>query len=113
MRFLLAEPHDRGTDPLPGLKLEARSLNGVGKDAFQALHLLGSGTFTKVETGHADTFELRPDEAGQRYLRVRMKAGGTTWIVITLEDEDVAATYFGAEPGANRPRLRIDGESAT
>jgi hypothetical protein len=110
VRFFLAEPHDRGTDPLPGLKFDARSTSGVGRDAFKALHPLGSGTFTKVETGHADTFELKPDEAGQRYLRDRIKAGGTIWIVIAPEHEDVAATYFGAgsEPEANRPRLSIE-----
>ena len=74
---------------------------------------MGSGTFTKAETGRADTFELKPDEAGQRYLRDRLKAGGTIWIVMAPDDEDVAATYFGAggEPEGNRPGLSIDGES--
>ncbi len=92
VRFFLAEPHHPGADLLPGLKFDAKSTNGVGKDAFQALHLLGSETFTKVETGHADTFELRTDEAGQRYLRDRLRAGGTILIVITPEDEEVTAT---------------------
>ena len=75
---------------------------------------LGSVTFRKVETGHADTFDLKPDEAGQRYLRDRIKSGGTILIVAVPEDEDVAATYFGAgaEMEANRPRLSIEGEPA-
>jgi hypothetical protein len=38
-------------------------------DAFTAVHPLGSGTFAKVETGQADTFALKPGEAGRTYLR--------------------------------------------
>jgi hypothetical protein len=114
VRFFLAEPADRGTDPLAGLKFEAGSPGGVARDAFKALHPLGSGTFKKVETGHADTFELKPDEAGKRDLRDRLKAGGTILIVAIPEEEEVAATYFGAgsEPEGNRPRLIIDEEPA-
>jgi hypothetical protein len=111
VRFFLAESTDREGDPLAGLKFEAGSSGGISKDAFRALHPLGSGTFKKVETGHADTFELKPDEGGRRYLRERIKASGTILIVAVPEDEEVAATYFGAgsEPEANRPRLSIDG----
>jgi hypothetical protein len=112
VRFFLAEPADRGTDPLAGLKFEAGSAGGVGKDAFKALHALGSVTFKKVETGHADTFELKPDEAGKRYLRDRIKSGGTILIVPVPDEDEVAATYFGAggETEANRPRLSINGD---
>jgi hypothetical protein len=112
VRLFLAEPADLTTDPLAELKFEAGSSGGVGKHAFKALHPLGSGTFKKVETGHADTFELKPDEAGQRYLRDRIKSGGTIVIVAVPEDEEVAATYFGAgsETEANRPRLSISGD---
>jgi hypothetical protein len=86
----------------------------VGKDAFKALHPLWSGTFKKFETGHADTFELKPDDGGKRLLRDRLKAGGTILIVAVPEDEDVAATFFGAaaEVVENRPRLSIESESA-
>ena len=94
VRFFVAEPADRGTDPLAGLKFEAGSSGGVGKDAFKALHALGSVTFKKVETGHADTFELKPDEAGKRHLRDRVKAVGTILIVAVPEDEEVAAHLF-------------------
>jgi hypothetical protein len=103
VRFYLAEPHDRGGDPLPGLKFDSKSPNSVGEDAFKALHPLGSGTFTKVETGHADKFELRPNEAGQRYLRDRTKAGETILIDAVPNDEEIATTYFGA--GGNRKRI--------
>lgn len=110
MKFFLAEPADGGPDRLAVLKFEVGSPGGVAKDAFKALHPLGSGAFKKVETGHADTFELVPDEAGRRQLRDRLKAGGTILIVAVPEDENVAATYFGAggEPEANRPALTID-----
>ena len=86
----------------------------MGKDTLEAVQLEGSGTFEKVETGHGDTCELTPDDAGQRYLRDRMKAGGTILIVAVPDDEEIPATYFGAgaEPERNRPRLKIDGESA-
>lgn len=114
VRFFLAEPAERGADPLAGLKFEAGSPGGVAKDAFKALQPLGSGTFTKAETGHADTFELRPDEAGRRLLRDRLKSGGTILIVAVPDAEDVAASYFGtgAEPAENRPRLSLDGPPA-
>jgi hypothetical protein len=89
VRFFLAEPSDRGTDPLAGLKFEAGSPGGVAKDAFKALHPLGSGTFKKVEMGHTDTFELKPDEVGERYLLDRLKSGGTILIVAVPEDDEV------------------------
>jgi hypothetical protein len=113
VKFFLAEPRDRGADSLAGLKFEAKTSGGVAKDAFKALHPLGSATFKKVETGHADTFELKPDEGGRRYLRDRIKAGGTILVVAVPEDEEVAATYFGsgAEPEENRPRVVIEFES--
>ena len=43
-------------------------------------------------------------------MRRQLKAGGTIVIVIVPDDEEVAATYFGAgsEPEANRPQLTID-----
>jgi hypothetical protein len=90
-------------DPPSGVRFDANSPNGVGKDAYKALHPLRSGTFTKVETGHAETFDLEPDEAGQRYLRNRLKARGTMLIVALPNDEHVSATCFGAGAEANRP----------
>jgi hypothetical protein len=114
VRVFVAEPADRGTEALAGLKFEAGSSGGVSKDAFKTLHALGSWTFKKVETAHADTFELKPDEAGQRFLPDRVKSDGTILIVAVPEDEEVAATYFGAgaETEGNRPRLTIEGEPA-
>jgi hypothetical protein len=71
----LAEPPDGGVDSLTGLKFDAKSSGGVAKGAFKALHPLGAGPFTKVETGRVDTFELKPDEAGRRHLQDRIKGG--------------------------------------
>jgi hypothetical protein len=44
-----------------------------------------------------DRFDPTPDEAGQRYLRGRLKAGGAIWIVVVPDDEDVPATDFGSD----------------
>jgi hypothetical protein len=109
VRFLLAEPREQGTDSLAGLKFDPRSPDGLGKDAFKAVHPLGSGTFAKVKTGQVDTFALTPDQAGRTYLRDQLKAGGTILIVVVPDDQEVASTYFGAgsEPEGNRPRLVI------
>jgi hypothetical protein len=112
VKFFLAEPPDKGADSLAGLKYETGSSGGVARDAFKALHPLGSRTFTKVETGRVDTLDLEPDEGGRRNLRGRIKAGGTLVIVAVPEDAEVAATYFGAgaEPEANRPQFVIESE---
>jgi hypothetical protein len=107
VRCFLAEPHDRGADPPSGLRSDATSPNGVGKDAFAALHPLGSGIFTKVETGHADAFDFESNEAEQRYLRDRLKAGGAILIVAVPDNKEVAATYFGAKAVPEGPRLRL------
>jgi hypothetical protein len=97
---------ESGAEFLLGPNLEER----LAKGAFKAVHGLGSGTFIRVRTGQADTFNLMPDEAGQRYLRGQLKAGGAIWIVVVPDDQDVAATYFGAgsEPVGNRSRLVIE-----
>jgi hypothetical protein len=110
VKFLLAEPRDPGTDSLAGLKFDPKSPGGLSKDAFKAIHPLGSGTFTKGKTGQADSFDLKPNEAGRTYLRSQLKAGGTMLIVVLPDDEEVAATHCGggSEPGANRPRLGIE-----
>jgi hypothetical protein len=61
VRFLLAEPHDQGTHSPAGLKFDLKSPDGLGKEVFKVVHPLGSGTFTRVKTGQADTFALTPD----------------------------------------------------
>jgi hypothetical protein len=95
---------------LAGLKFDSNSPGGIGKDAFKAVHPLGSGTFTKVKTGQVDTFALTLDRAGRTYLRGQLKAGATILIVVVPDDEQVAATYFGAgsAPEGNRPRLVVE-----
>ncbi len=112
LRFFLTEPQDLGADPLSGMKFDAKSLNGVGEDAFESLHPLDSGAFKKVQTGHADMLGLKPERAGQRFLGDRMKAGGTILIVAVPDDEEVAATYFGsaAEPEGSRLRASMQGQ---
>jgi hypothetical protein len=58
-------------------------------------------------TRHADTFELKPDEPGKRYLRDRIKADGTILIVAVPEDDEVAATDFGAPAQPEENGLRL------
>jgi hypothetical protein len=110
VQFLLAEPRDQGTDSLAELKFDPKSPDGLGKEAFKAVHPLGSGTFTKVKTGQVDTFALTPEQAGRTYLTDQLKAGGTILIVVVPDGEEVAATYFGpsSEPEGNRPWLVIE-----
>ena len=111
VKLLLAEPRDQVTDTLADLKFDPRSPDGLGKEAFKAVHPLGSGTFPKVKTGQVDTFALTPVQGGRTYLRGQLKAGGTILIVLVPDDEEVAATYFGAgsEPEGDRPRLVVNG----
>jgi hypothetical protein len=64
------------------------------------------GTFTKVETGHVDNFELKPKESGRRYLEDRIEAGGTVLVIAVPDEEEVAATSFGLRGSACRPSTR-------
>jgi hypothetical protein len=47
------------------LKFDPMCPDGLGEDTFEAVHPLGSGTFTQVKTGQADTFALTPNQAGR------------------------------------------------
>ena len=62
-----------------------------------------------METGKVDTFTLTVDETARNELHKLIKSGGTLHIVVAPEDDDVAATYFGAgnETEANRPRIKL------
>ena len=109
MRFLLAEPHDRGADGFPGLKFETKSPNGIGKEVFKAHHRLGSGTFKKVETDMPTSLTSSRTRRGS--IICETDEGRRPILIIAVpEDEEVAATYFGtgAEPEENRPGLSID-----
>lgn len=107
---MLAELSDRGTDALNHLKFDATLPGGLDTKAFKATYSLGEATFRKASTGQAETIELKPDDAARRYLRERVKAGGTVVIVVVPDDDVVAATYFGAgaEKHENRPRLTLE-----
>jgi len=109
LKFYLAPVSDKEKDFEAKFKFDPKSANGLGDGVFQVLHPLGAGTFNQMKTGHADTFNLTPDEAGRKYLRDQVQAGGEVIIVVVPDDDDVAATYHGAgnETAANRPRLII------
>ena len=107
--FFLAHPADADPGSLEKLKYDPTATRGLPKDAFKSLTPLGSGAFKKVETGKVDTFTLALDETARNELHKVIKGGGTLHIVVAPEDDDVAATYFGAgnETEANRPRIKL------
>jgi hypothetical protein len=76
VKFFLTEPSAGGTDRLAGLKFQAGSSGGVAKDAFKVLHPLVSGEFKKVETGHADTFELSRMRPGSANCGIGSRTAG-------------------------------------
>jgi hypothetical protein len=50
-------------------------------------------------------FDFEPEETGNRYPRVRIKAGGMIVMVAVPDDEEAAATYFGARVRPEENRL--------
>ena len=112
IKFFLAQPADADPRSLEKLKYDPTATRGLAKDAFKSLSPLGSGVFKKVETGKVDTFVLTPDDMARNELHSVIKGGGLLHIVIAPEDDDVAATFFGAgdETDANRPRIKLGGE---
>jgi hypothetical protein len=112
IKFYLARPADADPSSVEKLKYDSTATGGLAKDAFKSLYPLGSAAFKKVETGRLDTFVLAPDAMARDELRSLIKTGGVLHIVIAPEDDDVAATYFGAgnETEANRPRIKFDGK---
>jgi hypothetical protein len=111
--FLLAHPTDADRGSLEKLKYDPAATRGLPKDAFKSLTPLGSGAFKKVDTGKVDAFTLALDETARNELHKLIKGGGALHIVVAPEDDDVAATYFGAgnETEANRPRIKLGGEA--
>lgn len=105
IRFFLLDAARLDTE---GLKFEEARPGGLG-DKFGGRHAVGSGEFKKVETGHTDTFTLTLDEAARKLLEGRLGNKGEIHLLIIPDDEDVAATYFGAgeEESGRRPRLTL------
>ena len=113
VRFYLAHALDAEPGSLEKLKYDPTAADGLAKDAFKSLQALGVGEFKKVETGKSDTFVLSLDDMARDELRSLLKSGGSLHIVVAPADDDVAATYFGAgnETEANRPRIKLAGET--
>jgi hypothetical protein len=89
-------------------KFDEVSLSGLG-DKVGGRHAVGAGEFKKMETGHADTFTLSLDESARKLVERRLGTTGEIHLLITPDDEDVAATYFGAGEAESerRPRLAL------
>jgi hypothetical protein len=109
LKFYLAQLSEADSGSLQKLKFDPQATGGLAVNAFKSLHLLGSGAFKKVETGRVDNFLLKPDEMARNELRKTIKAGGLIHVVVVPDDDDVAATYFGAgnETVTNRPRIKM------
>jgi hypothetical protein len=109
LQFFLAEPAGQDQDFLEKLMFDATSAFGVARNAFRALHPLGAGIFKKAETGRVDTFNFTLGDSARKYVADQFNAGGAILVVVAPDDEQVAATYFGAgnETEANRPRISL------
>jgi hypothetical protein len=96
-------------DQAPALKFDVNNAGGL---AWQLVPLiaLGNGAFKKVDTGHIESFTFALSPEAEAFLRSRLESGEKVRLVIAADDDDVAATYFGAgaETEANRPRLSLE-----
>jgi hypothetical protein len=101
VKFFLAPD----VDPRADLKFDPNAPDGVGSQ-LQALHVLGSANFKKVETGTTDSYSLTLDDTA----RERIARAEKLYLVIAPSDATVAATYFGASEDAREkcPRLTFD-----
>jgi hypothetical protein len=99
----------RDESAIPTVKFDDSGPDAVGTQ-LSPRHPVGSGDFTKQETGRVDTFTLTLDDNAQAYLKGRMAEGGTIRLIVVPDSDDVAATYAGAGnlTPTTRPRLTID-----
>jgi hypothetical protein len=90
------------------LKFDPGVEGGVGNQ-LKTLHPLGTATFKKGDRGQADTIKLSPEATTEALVLKAVNAGEPVRLVVTPADDNVAATYSGADPGAaeNRPALKV------
>jgi hypothetical protein len=95
------------------LKFDPAAPGGVGGQ-LKTLHPLGGATFKIGKSGQADALVLDLPAESEAYLRGQVNAGGPIRLVLVPADDDVAATYAGpgAQDEGQRPRLRVDVETA-
>ena len=88
------------------LKFDASGIDGLGGQVSSKAPV-GSGAFKWVEMGKADSFTLTLDAAARDFLKERAARGEPIRIIVTPDDETVAATYLGAgsNDASRRPRL--------
>jgi hypothetical protein len=114
IKFFLSSDTKTGLGPdASPLKFDPASADGL-VNQLKPRWSLGSGTFTKDATGHVDTFPLTLDAEAESALREQWNRGGVLRLIVVPDNEDVAATYFGAGNAtpSNRPKLTIDAEPA-
>ncbi|MFO0909570.1 MAG: hypothetical protein U0794_14645 [Isosphaeraceae bacterium] len=90
------------------LKFDAEAAGGVGSQ-LKGLELLGDATYKKGEKGHVDTLKFAAAGGAAAALLKAYNANETLRFVLIPADDDVAATYVGADPdaGENRPGLTL------
>jgi hypothetical protein len=114
VRFYLTTDTRSELEPADGpagraLKFDEAAADGLGNQ-LPPRHALGSGTFRKAETGHADSFSLALDDAARAYVKGQVDKGGTIRLIVVPDDDEVAATYSGAgaPTPASRPKLALE-----
>jgi hypothetical protein len=97
----------------PALKFDAATADGLAGQ-LKPRYPLGSGTFRKIKAGESIAYALTPSEEAEKVLRERINAGGRLRLLIVPDDDDVAATFFGAgaRDATSRPKLAIDATTA-
>lgn len=100
-----------GVDIQPGsaLHFDATFLpDGVGAQ-LDPIHSVGTGAYAPGTLGDLLSYTLSPDAATKAYLVSQINAGGTIRVVVTPNEDGVAATYTGfSNTAAPHPTLRVD-----
>jgi hypothetical protein len=91
------------------LKFDVKNAAGLAGQLAPLIEL-GSSAFKKVETGQVESFAFTLSDEAEAFLRSRLESDGKVRLVIVADDDDVAATYFGAgaETEENRPKLILE-----
>lgn len=90
--FTDINPPEKGMDP--ALRFDASLVDGVGKQ-LGALYDLGTADFIQTMDGDLDVFQFTPTGDAEEVLRFLINELNLFRLVITPDDDDVAATYAG------------------